>query len=208
MLSAGRYRTIVADPPWPITRRMGAGGRRARATEVPYGFLSLDAIKALPVAGLAAAEAHLWLWSTRRLFREGEAARVARAWGLEPVGEILWGLRNPGMGAGFLGNGHEPVLLAARGGATFPANELPGGPIFWRQPYAYDRATGVPAKQHSAKPEAFLDLVERVSSGPYVEPFARRARFGWDYSGDESLGTVDVPGLRSPATAATSEASC
>jgi hypothetical protein len=28
-----RYRTIVADPPWEITKTMGAGGRRARATE-------------------------------------------------------------------------------------------------------------------------------------------------------------------------------
>jgi N6-adenosine-specific RNA methylase IME4 len=43
---------------------------------------------------------------------------------------------------------------------------------------------------HSAKPDAFLDVVERVSPGPYVELFARRARFGWDYWGNESLGTA------------------
>jgi N6-adenosine-specific RNA methylase IME4 len=45
---------------------------------------------------------------------------------------------------------------------------------------------------HSAKPEAFLDLVEQVSPGPYLELFARRARFGWDYWGDESLETAEV----------------
>ncbi len=33
---------------------------------------------------------------------------------------------------------------------------------------------------HSAKPPAFLDLVERVSPGPYVELFARQPRLGWD----------------------------
>jgi N6-adenosine-specific RNA methylase IME4 len=98
MCAETRYRTIVADPPWQITMKMGAGGRRARATEVPYSMLSIDEIKALPVADLAADEAHLWLWATRRLFREGEAAAVVRAWGFEPVGEIIWGLRNPGMG--------------------------------------------------------------------------------------------------------------
>lgn len=38
-----------------------------------------------------------------------------------------------------------------------------------------------PRGEHSAKPEAFLDYVEQVSPGPYVELFARRARFGWDY---------------------------
>jgi N6-adenosine-specific RNA methylase IME4 len=39
---------------------------------------------------------------------------------------------------------------------------------------------------------AFLDIVERVSPGPYLEMFARRARFGWDYYGNESLGTAEV----------------
>jgi N6-adenosine-specific RNA methylase IME4 len=49
-----------------------------------------------------------------------------------------------------------------------------------------------PRGAHSAKPEAFLDIVEQVSPGPYVELFARRARFGWDYWGDESLGTAEL----------------
>jgi N6-adenosine-specific RNA methylase IME4 len=55
-----------------------------------------------------------------------------------------------------------------------------------------------PRGEHSAKPEAFLDLIEQVSPGPYLEVFARRARFGWDYAGDGSLGTVEIPGLRAP----------
>ena len=44
---------------------------------------------------------------------------------------------------------------------------------------------------HSAKPDAFLDVVEQVSPGPYAELFARRARLGWDYPiGDQALGGV------------------
>jgi N6-adenosine-specific RNA methylase IME4 len=39
----------------------------------------------------------------------------------------------------------------------------------------------------------FVDLAERTSPGPYLEMFARRARFGWDYHGDESLGTAEMP---------------
>lgn len=50
-----------------------------------------------------------------------------------------------------------------------------------------------PRGPHSRKPEAFLDLVEQQSPGPYLEMFARRARFGWDYWGDESLGTAELP---------------
>jgi hypothetical protein len=45
---------------------------------------------------------------------------------------------------------------------------------------------------HSAKPEAFLDLVESVSPGPYLELFARRQRLGWDTWGDEALEHVEV----------------
>lgn len=40
---------------------------------------------------------------------------------------------------------------------------------------------------HSAKPEAFMDMVEQVSPGPYLEMFSRRARLGWQTWGDEAL---------------------
>jgi N6-adenosine-specific RNA methylase IME4 len=179
-----KYRTIVADPPWEISKTMGAGGRRARSTEVPYDFMSLNEIMALPVADWAADEAHLYLWSTRKMFREGFAVEVARAWGFEPVSEIIWGLRNPGMG-GFSGSGHEPVLLASRGNLPWPKGLLPQGVEFWRQTYLH-------GKVHSAKPEAFLDHVAAWSPEPRLEMFSRRARFGWDHWGDQSLGNAVV----------------
>ena len=178
------YRTIIADPPWEIAKRMGAGGRRRRATEVPYSFLSIAEIMALPVSDLADDEAHLYLWSTRRVFREGIAVAVARAWGFEPCGELIWGLRNGGMG-GVNGNGHEPVLLAARGGLSWPKDELPVGVVFWKQPYGK-------GKIHSAKPDGLHDLAEKLSPGPRLEMFARRQRLGWDTWGDQALEHVDV----------------
>lgn len=49
-----------------------------------------------------------------------------------------------------------------------------------------------PVAEHSRKPEAFLDLVETVSRGPYCELFARRQRLGWDTWGDEALEHVDL----------------
>lgn len=49
-----------------------------------------------------------------------------------------------------------------------------------------------PRGKHSAKPDAFLDIVEQVSPGPYVELFARRDRLGWDTWGNESLGTAEM----------------
>jgi N6-adenosine-specific RNA methylase IME4 len=148
--------------------------------------MSLDEIRAVPVADLAADDAHLYLWATRKVFREGWAADVARAWGFEPVGEVIWGLRNPGMGTRSLANDHEPCLVAVRGSLPFTATE-PMGVHFWRQTYAK-------GKVHSAKPEAFLDFVEEWSPKPRLEMFARRARLtgGWDYYGNESFGTAEV----------------
>jgi N6-adenosine-specific RNA methylase IME4 len=58
----------------------------------------------------------------------------------------------------------------------------------WHAP----RARNNGGRIHSAKPDGALDLVEQASPGPYLEMFARRARFGWDYWGDESLETATV----------------
>jgi N6-adenosine-specific RNA methylase IME4 len=40
-----------------------------------------------------------------------------------------------------------------------------------------------PRGPHSQKPDAFYDLVGRVSPGPYADLFARAPRLGWDHWG-------------------------
>lgn len=182
------YATIVADPPWVIPKRLGVGGRRRFETTVPYGFMSLPHIRSLEVP--AAKDCALFLWATRKVFREGEAAMVARSWGFEPCGEIIWGLTNAGTGAPPFGNDHEPVLVAKRGRPRIEHEEYLGV-WFWRQVYEYGPA-GVPQKVHSAKPPGFLELVEQITNGPRLEMFAREARLGWDSWGDESLGHVAI----------------
>lgn len=187
-----KYRTVVADPPWQISPGMGVGGRRANATKVPYSFMALDLIEALPVDDLCAENATLFLWSTRKLFREGVAARVARCWGFEPVGEIIWGLKNPGAGdyATGLVNDHEPVLVATRGESGLHAGE-PLGVWFWKQVYEYGPA-GVPQKKHSAKPTGFHEFVEQIAPGPRLELFAREQRLGWDTWGNEAFDHITL----------------
>jgi N6-adenosine-specific RNA methylase IME4 len=188
-----RYRTIVADPPWPIESRIRKGGRRANTTEVPYGFMSIDAIKALKVQPFKADPCILFLWSTRRLFREGVAAQVARSWGFEPIGEIIWGLRNPGMGTPALANDHEPCLIGQSGKCAQLVSDRPLGVWFWRQVYEWNPKAKVPQKKHSAKPPGFFEFVEQRSPGPYLELFARRQRLGWDSWGNEVLCHVEIP---------------
>jgi N6-adenosine-specific RNA methylase IME4 len=40
-------------------------------------------------------------------------------------------------------------------------------------------------REHSRKPEAVYDLIERCSPGPYLEMFARHVQEGWAQWGDE-----------------------
>jgi N6-adenosine-specific RNA methylase IME4 len=185
------YSTIVADPPWEITRKIGKGGRRANATEVPYSFMSLAAIMALEPP--ADDDCALFLWSTRKVFREGDAARVARSWGFEPCGEIIWGLRNAGTGSPPFGNDHEPVLVAKRGHPRIEHSDYLGV-WFWRQVYEWNPKARVPQKKHSAKPPGFTELVEQIADGPYLEMFAREQRLGWDTWGHEALNHIAVAG--------------
>lgn len=179
-----RYRTIVADPPWSVHRPKG-WGKGATSQALPYESMTIPAIRDLPVASFAADHAHLYLWTINRYV--SASYDVARSWGFEPSTLLVWAKRPQGVGPGeHFSITTEFVLFARRGRGARPESRHPT--TWWNWPRG----------GHSAKPDAFYDLVEQVSPGPYLEIFARRARFGWDYAGDGSLGTVTIPGLRAP----------
>lgn len=196
---SGRYRTIVADPPWDhsdgtgMTLTVGMSDRRhpnAGKRTVPYGVMTLGEIAALPIGDLAEANAHLYLWTTNRFLRS--SWDIVEAWGFSGVCVITWCKAYRGvLGGGAWQANTEFCLFARRG--NLPTTAKARGR--W---YEWPRKFGPPVREgekrssgHSEKPEAFLDLVEQVSPGPYAELFARRARFGWDYPiGDQALGGV------------------
>ncbi len=177
----GKYRTIVADPPWGYrTARITTTGRQRRAEAIGH-YLTVRAedLAALPVAALAEDDAHLYLWTTNPILPE--AFPVMEAWGFRYVTLLTWEKRGTlGMGFSFR-NQTEHILFGIRGALPIPP-EKRERTIF-----------AAPKGRHSEKPDCFLDMVQRVSPGPYLELFARRARFGWDYWGDESLGTAEMP---------------
>lgn len=198
-----RYKTIVADPPWDHSDGTGyvvtVGDRKTRrqrddggyTTAPPYECMGLDAIKALPVPVLAANDAHLYLWTTNRYLRD--VWNVAEAWDFRGVCILTWCKPPTGvMGGGAWGSNVEFCLFARRG--NLPTVGTANGR--W---YEWPRRRGPSVKEgerrqlmHSAKPEAFLDMVEQVSPGPHLEMFARRDRLGWDTWGNESLGTAGM----------------
>lgn len=167
-------RTIVADPPW--TPSLGATWRtrftdKARPQK-HYDTMTLEEICAVPVSEMVEKQAHLWLWVINQHIDWGYT--VARAWEFEPWGIITWA--KPGLGTGRFQTNTEHILVCRRGPRHGNPFGQTGGTWFnW------------PRGRHSAKPEAFYDLVEKVSPAPYLELFARRARFGWEYALSDEL---------------------
>jgi N6-adenosine-specific RNA methylase IME4 len=184
-----RYRTIVADPPWPFMWSAGKGGRRRRETELGYKTMSVADICALPVRDLADPDGcHLFLWVTDELLADGVGMQVAKAWGFRRAGpSIVWSKKNFGLGR-FPRPSHEQMLVCRLGSLQFTGPYNRGSVYQWEQP----RASHNGRRIHSAKPEGSLDLVEAVSPGPFLELFARRNRMGWDTWGNESLEHVEM----------------
>ena len=151
-----KYRTIVADPPWPFQWNGGKGGRRRRETELGYRTRTIDEIAAMPVGDLAHPDgAFLFLWATDEVYAEGQALQVARAWGFERCGPaLIWRKPNYGMGV-FPRAGHEPLLVCRRGCVSWkqvPETVGTHSVQTWNQPRG--KANG--GKQHSRKPEGAL----------------------------------------------------
>jgi N6-adenosine-specific RNA methylase IME4 len=179
-----RYATIVADPPWDMGKHGRYGGTVFAGQvkeDLPYPTMTVDAIKALPVATLAAENAHLYLWTVNRYLEDAYA--IARAWGFRPAQLLTWAKTPMGKGNGGAFSQTTEHCIFARRGTLAHLQRHPSTWWNWPRP----RKAG---DCHSRKPEAFLDLVEQISPPPFLEMFARDRRLGWDSWGNEVNGVT------------------
>lgn len=190
-MSGQQYRTIVADPPWAYPEghvtnaatgrsknraRDGAeaiGGKDVRRA-LPYPSMSVEAIKALPVAALATPDARL----NRYL---PDSFDVLAAWGFTYRQTLVWHKADGGPFPASVAPNTAEFLIVATVGRPARIGTL-------RSSVIRKGAT----KRHSAKPDCFLDDIEQISPGPYLELFARRQRFGWDVWGNEVDSDVEL----------------
>ena len=164
-----KFPCIYADPPW----QYGNQSTRA-ATDNHYPTMSLSDICSLPIAKVAAENAHLHLWTTNAFLFD--AKKVIEAWGFEYKSVMVW--VKPQMGIGnYWRVSHEFLLLATRGRLPFQNRAQ----MSWAQA---ERTT------HSSKPDLFRRKIELVSPAPRLELFARIKTPGWSSWGNDISSTL------------------
>lgn len=179
-----KYKTIYADPPWQFQNRTGKVAPEHKRLS-RYSTMQLEEIKALPVSKVADEKCHLYLWVPNALLPEG--LEVMQAWGFEYKTNIIWEkIRKDGMpdgrGVGFyFRNVTEILLFGIRGDKNRTLD--PG-----RSQVNLIRSI---KREHSRKPDEFVNLIERCSSAPFLEIFARGDRAGWDMWGDQAVDSYE-----------------
>ena len=163
-----QFQTIVLDPPWDWgdegdVNQFG----RARPT---YATMSFEEILALPVSDLAQGDAHIYLWITNRSLPKG--FMLLDAWGFRYITALTWCKLSFGMGNYFRGQ-TEHILFGVRGSLALLRKDVG---TWFQAPRP---------GQHSGKPDAFYELVEQCSPGPWLDMFARQERPGWASWGAE-----------------------
>lgn len=180
-----KFAAIYADPPWHFKTYNEKGRKRSPdwrpfkgSPSLHYDTMGAEAIRALPVAEVAADDCCLFLWICWPLL--AEALELIEAWGFTyktcafswtkaHAGQVeMFQDDNPvqiGMGYWTRSNS-EVCLLATRGKPKRVQADV-------RQ------AIIEPRRQHSRKPDCVYGRIERLVPGPYLEMFARTTRTGW-----------------------------
>jgi N6-adenosine-specific RNA methylase IME4 len=202
-LPKGPYSAIVCDPPWSFLTYTGSGTPH-RTEEDHYPVETVEEMRNIPVADIAAKDCALFMWVIGSHL--DQALELGRAWGFRYVTDAFtWvkvGKNDPSVRPISMGywsrKQTETCLLFTRG----RPKRLDAGV---RQLLESDAHVIYAAKrEHSRKPDEQYDRIERLVAGPYLEMFSRQSRDGWDSWGLET-GKFDSPFASTPPTSATDD---
>jgi N6-adenosine-specific RNA methylase IME4 len=181
-----KFGSIGSDPQWKFLTRSEAG--EGRSANVHYKTEEVDKIKDLPVGELLADDGAFYMWMVD--WCPQDALDLLAHWGLQHITTAFTWVKTNGEGAldafanstWHMGQGYwtranpEVCWFATKLDSRMKPKRL----------YADVRQLIVaPVMEHSRKPDAWLDRIERLTGGDYLELQARRTRPGWTSWGDE-----------------------
>ncbi|KGT75916.1 hypothetical protein MA20_32040 [Bradyrhizobium japonicum] len=182
-MTGKRFGSIGADPQWKFLTRSAAG--EGRSANIHYKTEEVDKIKDLPVNQLLADDGAFYMWMVD--WCPQDALDLLSHWGLRHVTTAFTWIKTNGddpdlnvwekstwhLGQGYWSRANpEQCWLATKGNP--------------KRLYADVRQLIVaPVMEHSRKPDEWLDRIERLTEGDYLELNARRPRRGWTCWGDE-----------------------
>ena len=166
-----KYHVIAIDPPWNYKEKGGFSSEdydsKSNRGAVDYPTINLEQIKKIELP--EAEDCVLFLWTTHAFLKD--SFEILENWGYNYKATLVWDKVKMGLGR------------TIRMQVEFCLIAIKGNPII-NGSSERDIITEA-RREHSRKPEAFYEMVDRMCIGNKLDYFSRNNRINWEHYGAE-----------------------
>ena len=169
-----KYKTIVIDPPWPMTKIK----RHLRPNQHGFDYPTMDvsAISAMNIP--LDTDGFVFVWTTQKYLPV--TFSIIEAWHLKYRFTMTW---------------HKPggiqVFNYPQFNSEFVVCATAGNPKFVSTK-AFNTAFHAKRRGHSVKPEEFYEVLRNTTPAPRLDMFNRRIISGFDAWGDQAPESITL----------------
>lgn len=184
----GKFKCILADPPWGFRTYSGKRSTPHRGAHDHYQTMTYDAMKELPIGDLADKDCALFMWVVGSHIPE--AIDLGRAWGFEFKTDAFYWMKQKLIGADQINIFTNDIPPPAISMGYWSRKQVEPVFLFTKgKPRRLSKGVRqviiASKREHSRKPDEQYAQIEALVEGPYLELFARRRRDGWSSWGNE-----------------------